>query len=141
MALGTSCLTTPPGMSFCETTTNCFLFGATQLKLEEILSTSAATPCVYFRPDGPSKQTLVKCLDLLDRRLIAPCTPSPFRVVMLYNRKHCRVHNQWFAKYESTGRTNVDLYHMESPASQAHGYPHNQTQMAGTQRPVGACRD
>ena len=46
VAIGTSCLTTPPGMSFCETTRSCYLFGATQLKLAEIPSTTAATPCV-----------------------------------------------------------------------------------------------
>ena len=147
--LGTSCLTTPPGMSFCETTTNCFRFGATQLKLEEILSTTAATPCVYFRPDGLSKQTLVKCLDLLNRNLVAPCAPSLFRVVMLYNRKQCRVLNQWFTKYESTGRTHVcitwnrlQVKHMRTPTTKprwlAHNGPWELVLIDAGSNPVGA---
>ena len=73
---------------------------------------------------GAPEQALVACLNLLDRKLITPCTQSAFRIVMLCNSQRCRVINQWFAKYESARGTHlcmtwknvqVKFKHMGSP--------------------------
>ena len=76
LSVGTSGLTTPPGISFVPSTNDCVLFGATPIPLNEILDPSATSPTVFFRPEGVSD-----CLMISSR---SPWAVSPLSVFLYY---------------------------------------------------------